>query len=211
MAKTNDFKLSDNEVDQLREIINIGSGNAATALSHMVGKKINMDVPESSVGPAEQVQRKLGSLEEKVVAIFLKVHGDIEGAMVVILPAKSAIGFAQILTKIPVDNIEKMQEIHMSSIQEMGNILLGASITALNKFLDLNMIHSIPDVAVDMLGAIMDQVLLEIGNKKGEILSFRVNLAIEGSETKSELFYLFDPDSSAKILQKCLDPKVCRM
>ncbi|PLX28368.1 hypothetical protein C0581_02465 [Candidatus Parcubacteria bacterium] len=193
--------LTQEEVDQLKEITNIGAGNAATALSHMLGKKIGMTVPDSFVGGITDVQRMLGKTEDTVVATFLKVHGDLEGAMVMILPPKSAIDFVDILTKEKIKDIKELQQKDLSAIQEMGNILLGASITALNKFLDMTMIHSIPDVAVDMLGAVMDEILVEIGSDTEEILAFRINLHLEGKKVGGDLYYLFDPNSSSKILK----------
>jgi chemotaxis protein CheC len=196
----NNINLSQMEIDQLKEITNIGAGNAATALSHMTGQRVEMEVPESFIGGADLVQRRLGVSTDKVVAVFFKVHGDIEGAMVMILPPDSAIHLTELLTK---DKIHSMSEItseHLSAVKEMGNILLGASTTALNKFLGINIIHTIPDAAVDMLGSVMDEVLLEIGDERGDILVFKVSLKVDGTETKADFYYLFDPESSARVL-----------
>lgn len=198
----NKQNLSLMQIDQLKEITNIGAGNAGTALSHMIGEHVSMTVPESFIGGIEMTQRKLGNINDKMVEVFFKVHGDIEGAMVMILPPLSAISLIELLTKEKINNLEAIKSNHLSAIQEMGNILLGASITALNKFLNINMIHSIPDAAVDMLGSVMQEVLLEIGDKDGDILLFKVSLGVLSKNVNADFYYMFDPVSSAKVLQQ---------
>jgi chemotaxis protein CheC len=135
------------------------------------------------------------------VATFLKFHGEIEGAMVMILSPKSALSFVRILNQSRKEKVEDLDENDKSALQEMGNILLGASITAINKFLDLSLIHSIPDISVDKSGAVLDSVLIEMGAESGEILVFRVVLDVEEENVKGDFYYLFDPVSSGKILE----------
>lgn len=192
--------LTREEDDQLKEITNIGAGNASTALSTMLGKKVDMSVPESFIGGIEKVQRLIGPEDETVAATFLKFHGEIEGAMVMILSPKSALGFINVLTGSQRESLSEVTDSDRSVIQEVGNILLGASITAINKFLDLSLIHSIPDISVDKLGAVLDSVLIEMGALSGEILAFRVSMSIGTENIKGDLYYLFDPASSEKIL-----------
>lgn len=193
--------LTTQEDDQLKEITNIGAGNASTALSTMLGKQVKMTVPESFVGGIEKVQRLIGEKDEKVAAIFLKFHGEIEGAMVMILSFENALKFVNILTNSNKDNIDQIDESKKSVLQEVGNILLGASITAVNKFLDLNLLHSIPDISIDKLGAVIDSVLVEMGSPNGDVLVFKVQMNIEEDSIISDLYYLFDPISSGKILE----------
>lgn len=197
-----DINLNQSEIDQLKEITNIGAGNAATALSHMISERVEISVPESFVGGAEMVERKLGKLDEKVLAIFFKTHGDIEGAMIMILPPQSAVDFAHLMTKEEIKSLDEVKQNHISALQEMGNILLGASVTALNKFLNVNIIHSIPDAAIDMLGSVMDEVLSEIGDERGDILVFKITMSVKEKNTVGDLYYLLDPKSSAELLRE---------
>lgn len=200
MAKENESVISSEQQDALSEITNIGAGNAATALSHMLGKKIQMSVPEAFVGKIEDIQRMMGDSTDKVTATFFKVHGDINGAMVMLMPAKSSLQFVEYLTENKYKSLSEMGEDDISSLKEMGNILLGASVTALNKFLNVNLLHTIPDIAIDMLGAIMDSVLLELEQGQSELLVFKVKLNLEGNEDGTDLFYFFDPVSSKHLL-----------
>ncbi len=192
--------INNKENDQLKEIVNIGAGNASTALSTMLGKKIQMNVPEATVGPIEKVQQFLGSKDDTVLAVFLKMYGDANGAMVMIFSPKSALAFAKLLTKKDKADIDEFDEEDLSAMREIGNILLGASITALSKFLDMNILHTIPDAVVDMLGAIMDSVIVEIGQEEEKALSFKVTLSIEEEGVDGDLYFLFDSNSTARIL-----------
>lgn len=193
--------LTAQEEDELKEITNIGAGNASTALSTMFGKGVQMTVPESFVGGIENVQRLIGSVDDKVVATFLKFHGEIEGAMVMIFLPESALNFVNIINKSDCKDINNLSEVDKSVLQEMGNILLGASITAMNKFLNLSLIHSIPDITTDRLGAVLDSILIEMGAESGDVLVFRIKISIEDKNIKSDFYYLFDPVSSKHILE----------
>jgi chemotaxis protein CheC len=188
------------QIDELKEITNIGAGNAATALSHMLGKKVQMSVPESYVGDLAEVQHIVGESEEKVMAVFFKMHGDAEGAMLMIFPPKDALNFINVLTKNNKKDINDFTEEDKSSISELGNILLGASVAALGKFLNLNILHTIPDQAYDMVGAIMDNVLSNLSQTEEKVLLFKINLKlVEDNGVGGDLYYLFDPESTKKI------------
>lgn len=189
------------EIDQLKEITNIGAGNAATALSHMLGKRVEMSVPESYVGNIVEIQRILGSKQQEVYAVYFKIFGDIDGAMLMLFLPQAALDFIKLLNGERKANLRDLTAFDKSALMELGNILLGASVTAFGKFLNLNILHTIPDESHDELGAVMDSVLLEISKEQEQILAFRVNLKVELENMGGDLYYLFDPKSSNKIFK----------
>lgn len=193
--------LSAFDKDQIAEIVNIGAGNAATAFSHMLGKKVEMNVPSALVGPIEKVQQSLGDSQDKVMTVYLKMYGDIEGGLAIIFKPEAAIKFNQLLSNSDKNSLDQFAEEDISALREVGNILLGASITALCKFLDMNILPSIPDAAIDMLGAAMESILTDISKKEDEILCVSIKLSIEEDGLDSELYYIFDPQSTQKILK----------
>jgi len=195
-------QITEQEKDQLGEIVNIGAGNASTALSHMVGKEVGMTIPKVYMGSLEVIHQEVGSDSDLVVNVFLKLHGDIEGAMIMILSEESAVNFSRLLTGKEPGKLKDFDEKDLSAIQEVGNILLGASTTALSKFLDINVLHSVPDVAVDMLGSSLDEALVEMGGDVEHILLFEIDLTIEEDNMRGNLYFVFDPDSSRVILEK---------
>jgi chemotaxis protein CheC len=191
---------SKEQVDELKEITNIGAGNAATALSHMLGKKVQMSVPESYVGDLAEIQHILGESEEKVTAVFFKMYGDVDGAMLMIFPPKDALNFINVMTKNNRTNLKELTDNDKSSLSELGNILLGASVAALGRFLNLNILHTIPDQANDMIGAIMDNVLSNLNQTEEKVLLFKINLKlIDDNGVGGDLYYLFDSQSTKRI------------
>ena len=188
------------QIDELKEITNIGAGNAATALSHMLGKKVQMSVPESYVGDLAEIQHILGESEEKVTAVFFKMYGDVDGAMLMIFPPKDALNFINVMTKNNRTNLKELTDNDKSSLSELGNILLGASVAALGRFLNLNILHTIPDQANDMIGAIMDNVLSNLNQTEEKVLLFKINLKlIDDNGVGGDLYYLFDSQSTKRI------------
>ncbi|MDA2921775.1 chemotaxis protein CheC [Patescibacteria group bacterium AH-259-L07] len=193
--------LTDFERDQLIEVVNIGAGNASTALSQMVEKKITIHVPDVFVDRVERVPQFFGETEKIMTVVLLKLLGDAPGIMLLMFPPESALKLAGLLTKQHKKNIKVLDELDRSALREVGNILSGASMTALSKFLDLNVLQSVPDAATDMLGSVVDTVLAEIGKESDIVLVFKVNFSIEGEDIDGQLFFLFDPKATAKILE----------
>lgn len=189
------------EKDQLVEIINIGAGNASTALSQMIAKKIEINVPKAYIDKVEKISQFIGRSEKIMTVILLKILGDAPGTMLLIFDPKSALKLASQLTKRPKKDIQVLDEIDRSALREVGNIISGASMTALSNFLGLNILQSVPESATDMLGAVLDSILADIGQNSETVLVFEVNFSVINENINGQLFFLFDPKSTAKILE----------
>lgn len=193
-------KLTDFEKDQLIEVVNIGAGNASTALSQLAGKGVEINVPNVFIDRVEKVPQILGEPEKIMTAVLLRLLGDAPGIMLLMFPPESALNLAGLLTKSHKKNIKVLDEIDRSALREVGNILSGAGMTALSKFLDINILQSVPDAATDMLGSVVDTVLAEIGKESDVVLLFKVTFDVKGEPIKGRLFFLFDPKATTKIL-----------
>ena len=138
-------------IDVLREIGNIGAGNAATSLAKMIDKKIDMKVPVVKLVDFDEVPEMLGGPENIVCGIFFKLEGDITGSIMFVLDQKSAINLVDLL--MPRDNAE-FDEFTISALKEIGNILSGSYIASLSGLTNLQIKISVPALAIDMAGAI---------------------------------------------------------
>lgn len=200
-----DNKLTSFEKDQLVEIINIGASNASTALSQMVGRQVRASIPEGFVDHAEKIPEFIGKSEKVVTVVLLKVLGDIFGTALLVFPSQGALKLAKLLVNSQRKELV-LDELDRSALREVGNILLGASLSALSKFLDMNILQSVPDIATDMLGSVIDSVIAEMGKASDIILGFKVQLSIEEDSGKDEiqlqLFFVFDTGTTKKILEK---------
>lgn len=193
--------LTDFEKDQLVEVVNIGAGNASTALSQMVDKKVTVNVPEALIDRVEKVPQFIGESEKIMTVVLLKILGDAPGVMLLIFPPESALKLAGLLIKEQRKEINVLSELDRSALREVGNILSGASLTALSKFLDMSLLESVPESATDMLGSVADSVLAEIGESSEIVLVFKVNFFVKDENIEGQLFFLFDPSATAKILE----------
>jgi chemotaxis protein CheC len=196
-------RLTDGQLDALKEISNIGMGHAATALSQLIGETVRLRVPQVSVTDIAQVPELLGGSERVVVGITLQVLGDARGNILLILPEKSACQLlARLLGREETDL--ELNEISGSTLKEVGNILASAYLNALGSLLHMTLIPSIPLLAHDMAGAVVDHVLIEL-SMAGD-LALMVDTEFQGdSPTKATIkghfFLLPDPQSLDLVLK----------
>lgn len=187
-------KFGDFQFDVLREIGNIGAGHAATALSKLMQKDIDMKVPQVSIIPFDQVADCVGGAETVVVTVFLRVEGDSPGNMFFILDMDSAKHLLHQITGIEKD-VYEWEELEVSALHEIGNILTGSYLSSLADFTQLNLQPSVPALAVDMAGAILSYGLIELG-QAGDVALTIDTAFFEGNEkVKGNFFLIPDPDS----------------
>ncbi|AOM83164.1 chemotaxis protein CheC [Salisediminibacterium beveridgei] len=193
--------ITNDHLDILREIGNIGAGNAATSLSAMLSKTIDMKVPSVRVVPFNDICESVGGEEAVVAAVFLRIDGDAPGSMFFMLPADEASSLIQQLIMDPsVDFASSdIPEMALSAMNEVGNILSGSYLSALSDFTKLNLQPTPPAVAIDMSMAILSFGLVEI-SKVGDyaiLIDTEINEKDEDNsvQTKGHFFLLPDPDS----------------
>ncbi|AFQ45733.1 MULTISPECIES: chemotaxis protein CheC [Desulfosporosinus] len=157
------MKITQFQLDALREIGNIGSAHAATALSTLLQRRIDMSVPEVWAVRFEELSAIVGQLDDPQAVIYVKVEGDAPGKAVFFFPVESAEIVVQLLfgTNEPMDLY--MGEMAQSALKEVGNILVSSFIMALTQFSGIPLQPSVPALAVDMIGASLDAIFLEEG------------------------------------------------
>lgn len=174
-------------LDVLREIGNIGAGNAATSLAKMIDKKIDMKVPVVKVLEFDEVPELLGGPENIVCGIFFKLEGDITGSIMYIMDQKSSINLVDLL--MPRENAE-FDEFTISALKEIGNILSGAYVSSLSGLTNLKITISIPALAIDMAGAILSVPAIHFSQMSDNVLIIQ-NEFIEAFESKKVDGYFF--------------------
>jgi chemotaxis protein CheC len=189
-----DFKM-----DVLREVGNIGSGNAATSLSRLLNKKVDMTVPTVSLLPFEEIAEQVGGAEAIVVAIFLRVDGDAPGNMFFIITRESARRLLQGLLAFAASEGDEYSEMELSALCEIGNILAGSYLSSLGDLTGLYMSPSVPSIAVDMAGAILSYGLLQFGTMGDDALLIDTRFLEGGEEAEGHFFLIPDPESFNKM------------
>jgi len=185
--------------DAFQELGNIGSGNAATALSQLVGRTINMSVPEVMVIPIEQVPDIVGNMEETVAGIYLEVYGDVPSKILVTFPYQILLNLTDLMMNQPVGTGSMLDEIKLSALKELGTILSGAYLNAMSKFLDLRMIPSVPALAIDSFTSVLNTILAELSQANQYALMLRTEI-IETETKISGNFFLIPEEKALEIM-----------
>ncbi len=192
--------LNYKELDALKEVGNIGAGNAATALSQILGKRVDMTVPSARVLSLEKVPEILGGTEKLVVGVYLRMFGDIQGNMMFLLPTESAERLVKMLLGVSEEG-GIAGEISQSAIMEVGNILASSYLNALSQFANLTIVPSTPALAYDMAGAILGAILYEVSELSDQVLLIETDFLGNGEAIKGHFFVLPDLPSLGVLLK----------
>jgi chemotaxis protein CheC len=191
--------FADFHMDVLKEVGNIGAGHAATALSRLLNKPVDMLVPTVRMVPFEEISNSVGGSEQVVIAIFLRVEGETPGNIFFILSQESAKKMLKNLVGIDVQNEGQYSEMEISALNEIGNILAGSYLTSLADFTNLSMTPTVPSLAIDMAGAILSYGLLQFGEMGDQALFIDTKFLDGVDEIEGHFFLIPDPESFQKI------------
>lgn len=190
------LNLSSMQIDALREVGNIGAGNAATALSQLINKKVDMTVPAINVVPFEDIFSKIGG-EEVVIGVIVRVLGDIPGNILFIFEKETALNLIETLTG---SHEEQITDMGNSVLCEVGNIISTSYMNSIAKFADLVIIPSVPAVTYDMMGAILSTTFIESGQYDDQVLDIETMFLQDNSEISGHFYYIPMPGSLERIL-----------
>ena len=190
--------LTDAQVDALCEMGSIGSGNAATALSKLISELIHISVPAVKLLPINQVAEVLGGAGKETYIIYLDVESKVSGTMVTILSPQTADFLISKLLR--ADEMDTESDIYQSALQEVGSILCGSYLSALSQIVREKFIASVPMMACDMLGAMLDFVLLEVGQVAEEVLLIETELIVSEQKLECSQLFLPKPESLKELL-----------
>lgn len=194
-------ELNSFHLDVLKEIGNIGAGNAATALAKLLDKRIEMKVPQIRIMKFSEVSDVLGGAETPVVGILLRIQGDISGSMMFILDTPSSRLLVNILMGKPLETDLNLDEMTCSVLNEIGNILAGSYLSALSDMTGLKIVSDVPALAMDMAGAILSVPAIEFGKTSDTVLYIE-NIFMDGQDSViGDLFLIPDDMSYGKLLK----------
>ena len=133
-------ELSELQLDVLREIGNVGAGNSATALSRLIQRRIEMNVPHVALVPIEDVPEFVGGPELVVVGIFLRVYGKAPSNILFLIPRDSAFALVDTLLGRDRGETTELDAMDESALMEIGNILAGSYLNAFYTFTGMSML-----------------------------------------------------------------------
>lgn len=188
------------QLDALKEIGNVGAGNSATALSQLINRKIDMTVPQIAIMPLGDVPDVVGGPDVMVAGVYLRVFGPAPSSILFLLPRDSAFYLVDMLMGREQGYTTSLDSMDESALMEIGNILAGAYLNALSHFTKLTLLPSIPALAMDMAGAILSVILIQLGEMGDHALVIETEFTTENDGVKGHFFLIPDPGSLSTIL-----------
>ncbi|MCH5274791.1 MAG: chemotaxis protein CheC [Lachnospiraceae bacterium] len=191
--------VTQNYYDVLKEIGNIGAGNAMTALSQMLQCKVDMQVPQVQLMEFKDVGAIMGGEEQLMIGVYLAIEGDITGSIMFLVKHDSAKHLVNKLMMGMASEGPEFNEMELSAMREVSNIITGAYLNSLSMLTNLKIYPSPPSLALDMAGAILSVPAIEFGAIADQILliqsRFSDDIEIDG-------YFILVPDleSYGKIL-----------
>jgi len=186
--------LQNVEIDTLKEIGNIGAGNAATALSKMLGRMVRLKVPVVNMVEFKDIADFLGGPEQIVIGLLFQITGDIKGMMMFL--ARNETGAVLIHSLMgdlaPVSDNGEFTDMELSAMKEIGNIVASSYLGSLSGFIQKNIYPSIPFLSIDMANAILSVPAIEFGKTADQALL--IESVFEANSESLSGYFLLIPD-----------------
>ncbi len=202
MSIQNLEQLNEMHIDVLKEIGNIGAGNAATSLSQMLNTPVDMTTPTVRILDINDAASALGGPENVVIGILAKLGGDIEGIMMFIIEqdfAKSVLG--SLLGEEEV-SCDKLSDMELSAISELGNIMIAAYTGSISVLSQMLIKASVPAITVDMVGAILSVPAIEMGSVSDKIIFIEDDFLSGNKDVSANMLLVPTIDSLNRLMGK---------
>ena len=199
MSEMSFDEINEKYFDVLKEIGNIGAGNATTAIANMLNLRIDMSVPNVELMEVESIGTAIGSEEQIVVGIMLGVETDINGSMMYLMDIPSAHHLVNRLMMRDADYNEDFDEMDLSALKEIGNIISSAYLSALSGLTKLTITPTVPYISIDMAAAILSVPAIQFGMVGDKALLINTKI---GDDMGINGYFILMPegDSYEKIL-----------
>jgi len=171
-------------IKQLEKMGREGAEKASESLSKIINQEIRVSTVVVRSAPLEKIAESIGKSEDLVVAILMELGGEVNGQVIMIYPQQSALNVADFLSNRTLGRTGSLSELDKSALKESGNIIAGSFLAALSNYLSINMVESVPDIANDMLRAVVESAITRFAGKEAsEAIAFEINF---GMGTTSE-------------------------
>ena len=176
-------ELNGLELDTIREIGSIGTGNAATALSSMLGCEVRIDLPEVRIMGYNEAIEWIGGPEAITAGVLVGLSGEINGIMLSVQQLEFVNLVLQRMIGRETPGYEELEELDRSALVEVGNIMISTFINALSSLAGITIKLSVPGFAVDMQGAILAVPMAEFGGQSDYIMAISTNFIFDDDRT----------------------------
>lgn len=200
-------ELSEMHIDVLREIGNIGAGNAATALATLLDATVDITLPIVRVADFDTAINAIGGVESMKVGVLVNFSGEANGMIMFLLNMEDAKNITDILIPTEDDSEteedrEELTELQLSAIKEIGNILSSSYINSISMLTGLSISLSIPYIAIDMAGALMSVPIIEFGSIGDSVMYIEESFMGDTNHLKSHIIMFAEIDTLKIIMER---------
>jgi len=185
-------ELTSMEIDTLREIGSIGTGNAATAMSTMLGREVRITLPEVRIMEYNEAIEWIGGPETVTAGVLVKMSGQMNGIMLAVQQLEFVNLVLGSMLDTHIQSYAELDDLRKSTLVEVGNIAISTFINALSGLSGISVNLTVPAFAVDMQGAILTVPMAEYGGMSDYLMTIGGNFVYDGKEAPCRL--LLSPD-----------------
>lgn len=185
-------ELNSLELDTLREVGSIGTGNAATALSQMLNREVRITLPEVRIMGYNEAIEWIGGPEEITAGVLVKMSGQVNGIMLSVQQLEFVNLVLESILKQKIMEYSELAELENSALIEVGNIMISTFINALSGLAGVDINLTVPAFTVDMQGAILAVPMAEYGGQSDHIMTIGGNFVCDNKQVPCRL--LLSPD-----------------
>ncbi len=203
MEKEQYANLNAMQMDALREVANIGTGNAITSLSSMLMRPIRMQVPRVSFLDYTAVTEEMGGPEAMMAGLMLTLRNDINGMMMFLLKEEFAHMVLNTLLGQSFTNFADVDDMGLSAMQEIGNIMAGSYVNAISELTGLTIQLSPPDICIDMIGSILSVPAIYFADISEQVILIENDFAGDNdTQETSNVLLIPETDSLETLFSK---------
>ncbi len=189
-------------VDALKELGNIGSAHAITGLSKLLKKRVDVSITNVDIIPLQIIYTLFKGPESMVSVVYIEGYcDDFRGMMFLIFPHPEANKMIEMTTGRQTDIGKITDEYSLSTLREIGNIMCGCYLNTLATFINRKIMHSVPQLSHDMLGAVMDSILVDLSMESDYAIVLETAFTLSEEECKGFLFFIPTTDSIDTIFE----------
>ncbi len=189
------MELTEYQIDELKEVGNIGAGNTSVALSKLIGKEISVEMTELKAVSLEDISVVTEDSVEELVGVLLDVKGDLRGHLLLLSPEKTSLVLVDMISGQEAGTSNSLSEMEMDGLKELGNILVGSYLAALADLSRLKIIEGLPNVIVDRRKNLIKDLLDKSSEKKTHALIVGTKLVIDEQDFEEEIVLMLEKES----------------
>jgi chemotaxis protein CheC len=195
------MELTDSQREALTELINIGYGRAASALSELTGRRINLDVPKVAVYPMEHITRALHDvLSGEVASVHQIFSGPVSGNALLLLDHKAAILLNSLLLNTPM-HPGRLQAAEREALTEVGNIVLNACLGVFGNLLQVQVTFAVPRLDIDSVDGVMHSISVR-SQELQYALMVHTRFSVRDSNVRGYLVIILGITSFSRLMQE---------